>query len=62
MKIKTITINVKVKIVKFGLNKNIMKKITVVLLAIVLSNNVFSQIGIKAGLNLSNVYGEVRFF
>ena len=42
--------------------KNIMKKITVLLIAIVLSNNVFSQIGIKAGLNLSNVYGEDKIF
>ena len=39
-----------------------MKKITVLLIAIVLSNNVFSQIGIKAGLNLSNVYGEDKIF
>ena len=42
--------------------KNIMKKITVLLIAIVLSNNIFSQIGIKAGLNLSNVYGEDKIF
>ena len=42
--------------------KNIMKKIILLLLSIVLSNNVFSQIGIKAGLNLSNVYGEDKIF
>ena len=39
-----------------------MKKITTLLLAIVLSNNVFSQIGVKAGFNLSNVYGEDKLF
>ena len=39
-----------------------MKKITTLLLAVVLSNNVFSQIGVKAGLNLSNVFGEDKLF